>query len=295
MIDDYLSIGQMAKLNHISTQALRIYDRKGLLRPAYQDETSGYRYYHIDQCERLDFIHTMQICGMNLEQIKHHLSEASPDELYLMLTEQEQKLEQEINRLTGSLGTIRRLTSNLNRLKSLPPKGQAVFEYMPLRRIDTFQTEIDFFEKGYSGYEIMLREFKSHMIENELPLSYFFNAGTLIEKNDFIQQNYCAKTVFIFVDSDYPQRPSQRMLPESMYITIYADDIACERSYAHKLFSEMKKSGYQAMGDYLCEVIMHTPHMGREQRQITYRLQIPVYRVKEAADSDSASGGADMD
>lgn len=278
MNDEYLSIGQMAKLNHISTQTLRLYDRKGLLRPAYQDEASGYRYYHIDQCERLDFIHTMQICGMSLEQIKHHLNEASTEELHIMLAEQEQQLEREINRLTGSLSTIRRLTSNLNRLKSLPPKGEAVLEYMPQRRIDTFRTEIDFFEKGYSGYEIMLREFKSHMIENELPLSYFFNAGTLIEKDDFMKQNYCAKTVFIFVDADYPQRPSQRLLPESMYITIYADDIAREHSYAHKLFSEMERNGYQAIGDYLCEVIVHTPHMGQEQHQLTYKLQVPVCR-----------------
>lgn len=279
MDKDYLTIGQMAELNHISTQTLRLYDKKGLLHPAYQDVASGYRYYHVEQCERLDFIHTMQICGMSLKQIKHHLNETSPNELYMILAEQEKKLDQEISRLTGSLRVIRRFTSNLNRLKSLPPKGEAILEYMPSRRIDTFQTEIDFFEKGYSGYEIMLREFKSHMIENDLPLSYFFNAGTLIEKDDFNQQNYCAKTVFIFVDDHYPQCPSQRILPESMYITMYADDIAREHLYAHQLFSEMKNKGYQAIGDYLCEVIQHISHIENDQHLLTYKLQIPVSRV----------------
>ncbi len=55
MNDDYLTIGQMAELNHVSSQTLRLYDKKGLLSPAYQGESNGYRYYHVDQCERLDF------------------------------------------------------------------------------------------------------------------------------------------------------------------------------------------------------------------------------------------------
>ena len=54
----YLTIGQMAALNHISAQTLRLYDREGLLKPEYQDPANGYRYYHIDQCAQLDMIHT---------------------------------------------------------------------------------------------------------------------------------------------------------------------------------------------------------------------------------------------
>lgn len=68
----------------------------------------------------------MQICEMSLEQIRHHPNEASRGEFYIMLAQQEERLEQEINRLT----------SNLNRLKSLPPKGEAALEYMPQQRID---------------------------------------------------------------------------------------------------------------------------------------------------------------
>ena len=33
-----LTIGQMAKLNHITKQTLRLYDKKGLLKPAYIDK-----------------------------------------------------------------------------------------------------------------------------------------------------------------------------------------------------------------------------------------------------------------
>ena len=53
---DLLSIGEMAELNNISRQALRLYDRIGLLAPYYVDENTGYRHYDIRQCARLDMI-----------------------------------------------------------------------------------------------------------------------------------------------------------------------------------------------------------------------------------------------
>ena len=39
----YLTIGQMAELNHVTTQTLRLYDREGLLKPEFQDKSNGYR------------------------------------------------------------------------------------------------------------------------------------------------------------------------------------------------------------------------------------------------------------
>ena len=41
MNDDYLTIGQMAELNHVSSQTLRLYDKKGLLSPAYQGKATA--------------------------------------------------------------------------------------------------------------------------------------------------------------------------------------------------------------------------------------------------------------
>ena len=48
-----LSIGQMARLNAVSEKALRLYQAKGILEPAYTDEASGYRYYTLGQCATL--------------------------------------------------------------------------------------------------------------------------------------------------------------------------------------------------------------------------------------------------
>jgi DNA-binding transcriptional MerR regulator len=46
---DFLSIGEMSKLTGAGIQALRYYERKNILKPAYTDPDSGYRYYSYEQ------------------------------------------------------------------------------------------------------------------------------------------------------------------------------------------------------------------------------------------------------
>lgn len=44
-----LSIGQLSKMTNVSITSLRYYDKLGILRPAYVDPQSGYRYYNFSQ------------------------------------------------------------------------------------------------------------------------------------------------------------------------------------------------------------------------------------------------------
>ena len=46
---DLLSVGEMAKLTGVSIRALHYYERKNILKPAYIDPNSGYRYYSYNQ------------------------------------------------------------------------------------------------------------------------------------------------------------------------------------------------------------------------------------------------------
>ena len=55
-----LSIGQMARLNGLSEQTLRLYDKAGLFSPMYRDAENGYRYYDIRQSAQLDMIQHMK-------------------------------------------------------------------------------------------------------------------------------------------------------------------------------------------------------------------------------------------
>lgn len=69
-----LKIGEVAKLSGIGIEALRFYERSGLLgRPGRTE--SGYRMYDAEVLERLDFIKRAQILGFSLEEIKQIIAE----------------------------------------------------------------------------------------------------------------------------------------------------------------------------------------------------------------------------
>ena len=47
--ENLLSIGALSKQTGVHIKSLRYYDSLGILRPAYVDPSSGYRYYSLQQ------------------------------------------------------------------------------------------------------------------------------------------------------------------------------------------------------------------------------------------------------
>lgn len=69
MHEDLLTIGAFAARARLSAKALRLYDRLGLLAPAYVDASSGYRYYRADQVERARTVALLRQLDMPLTRI----------------------------------------------------------------------------------------------------------------------------------------------------------------------------------------------------------------------------------
>ena len=70
-----LKIGEFSQLMQVTVKTLRHYEQKGLLLPNEVDEWTGYRYYSIDQMQRLQSIRDMQRLGFSLEEIKDLLDD----------------------------------------------------------------------------------------------------------------------------------------------------------------------------------------------------------------------------
>lgn len=69
-----LKIGEVAKLGGVGIEALRFYERSGLLgRPGRTQ--SGYRVYDEAVLERLDFIKRAQVLGFSLDEIKRIIAD----------------------------------------------------------------------------------------------------------------------------------------------------------------------------------------------------------------------------
>jgi len=73
-----LKIGEFSRLAQVSVKTLRYYDQRGLLRPAWIDRFTGYRYYQVGQLARLHRILALRDLELSLDQIGHLLGKDLP-------------------------------------------------------------------------------------------------------------------------------------------------------------------------------------------------------------------------
>lgn len=270
-----LSIGQMAELNHVSEQTLRLYDKEGLLVPRCVDPVTGYRYYHIIQSAKLDLIQNMKVYGMTLRQIRSFLDSNDPAALRALLTEQADCIEERIRQLRRSQSAITRMLDNYRRYEAMPRNGEIFLEYIPERRIFRYNCDVNYFDQDESGYEYMLRQMKTNLVANNMPLSYFTNIGTIIRREHLVPDALFSNEVFLFVDEDDSSQ-AMETLPAASYLCLCSDEFSMEAANVRRLLDYVQTRGCEIAGDYICEVVVDFPMLDFDRRRMFYKAQIPV-------------------
>lgn len=270
-----LSIGQMAELNHVSEQTLRLYDKEGLLVPRCVDPVTGYRYYHIIQSAKLDLIQNMKVYGMTLRQIRSFLDSNDPAALRALLSEQAASIEERIRQLRRSQSAITRTLDNYRRYEAMPRNGEIFLEYIPERRIFRYSCDVNYFDQDESGYEYMLRQMKTNLVANNMPLSYFTNIGTIIRREHLVPDSLFSNEVFLFVDEDDSSQ-AMETLPAASYLCLCSDEFSMEAANVRRLLDYVQTRGCEIAGDYICEVVVDFPMLDFNWRRMFYKAQIPV-------------------
>ena len=270
-----LSIGQMAELNHISEQTLRLYDREGLLAPDFVDPSTGYRYYHIVQSAKLDLIQNMKTYGMTLRQIRSVFESSDPADFHGLLEKQAAGIEERILHLRRSQAAIERTLENYRRYDAMPKNGEIFVEFIPQRRIFCHKCDLNYFDSGENGYEFMLRQLKTQLVSSNMPLSYFSNIGTVIRREQLDPYSLFSNEVFVFVDESYDSE-SVECVPAAAYVCLCSSDANMEAENIRRLLKFVESKNCEIVGDYLCEVVVDFPMLDFERRRMFYKAQIPV-------------------
>ena len=270
-----LSIGQMAELNHVSEQTLRLYDKEGLFVPRCVDPVTGYRYYHIIQSAKLDLIQNMKVYGMTLRQIRSFLDSNDPAALRALLAEQADSIEERIRQLRRSQSAITRTLDNYRRYEAMPRNGEIFLEYIPERRIFRYSCDVNYFDQDESGYEYMLRQMKTNLVANNMPLSYFTNIGTIIRREHLVPDALFSNEVFLFVDENDSSQ-AMETLPAASYLCLCSDEFSMEAENVRRLLDYVQARGCEIAGDYICEVVVDFPMLDFNRRRMFYKAQIPV-------------------
>ncbi|CAK7025770.1 MAG: hypothetical protein PEGG_01064 [Paraeggerthella hongkongensis] len=85
MRNDLLSIGEVAHLKGVGVKALRYYERIGVLRPAYVNPDTGYRYYALRQMNELDVIVSCVQLGVPLKELADYVSDCGAMDISSLL------------------------------------------------------------------------------------------------------------------------------------------------------------------------------------------------------------------
>lgn len=271
-----LTIGQMAKLNNISEQTLRLYDKIGLLKPDAINNENGYRYYNIKQSARLDMIQYMKSLGMTLNDIKKHLDQKDISLIKNILNRKTKHINEQLQALKYQKQAIERTIKSYDRYEASPPDGTILVEYIEERHIYCIDTGINFYDFGIEVYEEMLRKLKKSLVSDNLPQIYFCNVGTILRKNNLEKRRFISSEVFVFVDKDSVKEELITELPPNTYLCIYCNEFNKEKDYINRLLDAAEKNGYNIVGDYICEVLTELPIFQHNERGMFLRLQVPI-------------------
>jgi effector-binding domain-containing protein len=100
-------IGRFSAICRLSQKALRLYDEMGLLRPAWVDPDSGYRYYALAQATEAERIRLLRSLEVPLEEIAEYLRDDASAKG--VLERHRRRLESRLDQLRAVLASLDRL------------------------------------------------------------------------------------------------------------------------------------------------------------------------------------------
>ena len=273
---NYISIGEMAKMNQTTVTTLRLYDSMGLLKPCYIDENSHYRYYDIKQNARFDMIQYMKELGMELREIKDVFDQCDLNLIQDILRKKKEQTRQQLIDMRLKIAAIDRTIEGIERYRKSPPAGTITLEYIQKRKIYAVHVDTNFYDYNIDTYELILKKLKNNLKEFNIPTIYYFNAGTIMAQKYFEEQHFYSDEIFIFADDDFPVSNNVRELDSGMYACIYTESFDDERVYAAKLLDYCHSNHLTICGDYICEEINEMNIFDSQKRSMYLRLQVPV-------------------
>ncbi len=104
-----LTIGEFSRLTHLSVRTLRKYHEATLLEPAVVDETTGYRYYAVDQIPTAQVIHRLRELDVPLGDVQQILRSPEPGVRAALVADHLQRLEADLDRTRAAVASLRRL------------------------------------------------------------------------------------------------------------------------------------------------------------------------------------------
>lgn len=130
-----IKIGDFSRLGLVSIKTLRHYDELGLLKPVHVDRFTGYRYYAVEQLNRLNRILALKDLGLSLEQIAGLLhTDVSAGEIRGMLRLKQAEAQTRIQEAQAQLVRVEARLRQIEKEGSFP-MYEVVLKQLPAQNV----------------------------------------------------------------------------------------------------------------------------------------------------------------
>lgn len=233
---DYLSIGKVSKLKGVSIKSLRYYDEIGILKPAYVNQATNYRYY---KPEQLFFIDAITLCielGIPLKTLPDYQKADGSWDFQRLLFDGKTLAEDKIRSMRDSINALQN-TMRLIEAGEMPvcyesastkkeavrlPKGTYKAS-MPVRLLLTVPFDIATSAEHYNHKLLEL-----FVGANQTGLTAVYPAGLYYEQ----KENVLSRFVFVHLEGDLHALP-----PDSPFAVkkLPGREYLCSKNTSHQI------------------------------------------------------------
>lgn len=268
---ELFSIGNIAKMFHLSVSSLRHYEDIGLLKPEFIDPASGYRYYSTRQFEILNTIRYLRALDLPLQEISDFLQNRDVERM-------EEKLCQQKNALIAKQKALACIERKIdNRLRQIEDAKHSVFDTVKLVqkkacRIVWVKDSLKI--RGLLDIERPLKKLEQEQAE---ALIFLGKVGVSISEEHLWDGNFGQYDgIFLILDEEDQFRGDTILLPETLCVSIrfHGSHVEAPAQY-RKLMDYVQEHKLEVNG-FSREITMIDYGLTNDTKKFVTEISIPV-------------------
>ena len=168
-------IGEFSHLCQVSVRMLRHYEKMGLLRPAYTDDYSGYRYYSADQIPQIHHVLALKDMGFSLAEIAHITGGGLTSEQVLgMLRLRQSELRRQAVETRTRLQRVEKRLADFERGTALSA-GEVILKRVPPLRVASVRAVVPTYQEGTGPMREVLDFLKAHGLRQSIGYLFLYH------------------------------------------------------------------------------------------------------------------------
>ncbi len=261
-----ISAGEFAKICNTTRDALRYYDKMGILVPK-KNESNGYNYYSYGQITSFYFINFFKTVDLPIKELREYFYKADIDYFYPLMHSQyesllqtRKELDKKISLLAGGLDVINHIRNN--------PEGKVLLE-TNTHTAKIITTEIKSFPATNSTE--IASDLTNHIERcSEMNDIRTFPIGAVIDKENFYKNEYNYKQVFSFADNNC-NHENAITLPTNRFVScVNQDSSESILNIYERIKQYIKDNDLTAQSDIYCLSLFNFIDTNREKKYLKY-------------------------